>query len=385
MFFWQEELFNFVSYSFEKPWFFTSYSFLLTLSVFLIGYAFFSPSSRWKCAYLIVFSLFFYYKSSGPFLLLFVAVIISDFYLSRLIHKSSGLKKKLLLFFSIGYSLSFLLYFKYSNFFIGNLNLCFGTTFKQNDLFLPIGISFYTFQSISYIVDVFKKEIQKTLVRHANAINTLAEKGMYFFDYGNAFLLEASRAGAEIVKPNGDFKYNSYVQDILGPMCFDYGFGPFRWVCTSADEKDLRKTDEIALQVMEEIYKTVPEEIKQQLSDNIIWIKDAMKNNLVVGSQARILYADSEGRIKIAEAINKAIAKGEISAPVVLGRDHHDVSGTDSPYRETSNIYDGSKFTADMAVQNFVDYLAPQEILANLAKLEVEIQQGMEKLEGMLK
>ena len=202
--------------------------------------------------------------------------------------------------------------------------------------------------------DVFKKEIQKTLVRHANAINTLAEKGMYFFDYGNAFLLEASRAGADIVKTNGDFKYNSYVQDILGPMCFDYGFGPFRWVCTSADEKDLRKTDEIALQVMEEIYKTVPEEIKQQLSDNIIWIQDAMKNNLVVGSQARILYADSEGRIKIAEAINKAIAKGEISAPVVLGRDHHDVSGTDSPYRETSNIYDGSKFTADMAVQNFV-------------------------------
>ena len=202
--------------------------------------------------------------------------------------------------------------------------------------------------------ELFKKEIQKTLVRHANAINTLAEKGMYFFDYGNAFLLEASRAGADIIKPNGDFKYNSYVQDILGPMCFDYGFGPFRWVCTSADEKDLRKTDEIALQVMEEIYKTVPEEIKQQLSDNIIWIKDAMKNNLVVGSQARILYADSEGRIKIAEAINKAIAKGEISAPVVLGRDHHDVSGTDSPYRETSNIYDGSKFTADMAVQNFV-------------------------------
>jgi urocanate hydratase len=202
--------------------------------------------------------------------------------------------------------------------------------------------------------DVFKKEIQKTLVRHANAVNTLAEKGMYFFDYGNAFLLEASRAGADIVKPNGDFKYNSYVQDILGPMCFDYGFGPFRWVCTSADEKDLRKTDEISLQVMEEIYKTVPDEIKQQLSDNIIWIKDAMRNNLVVGSQARILYADSEGRIKIAEAINKAIAKGEISAPVVLGRDHHDVSGTDSPYRETSNIYDGSKFTADMAVQNFV-------------------------------
>jgi urocanate hydratase len=202
--------------------------------------------------------------------------------------------------------------------------------------------------------DVFKKEVQKTLVRHANAVNTLAAKGMYFFDYGNAFLLEASRAGADIVKLNGDFKYNSYVQDILGPMCFDYGFGPFRWVCTSADEKDLRKTDEIALQVMQEIYKTAPDEIKQQLNDNIIWIQDAMKNNLVVGSQARILYADSEGRVKIAESINKAIASGEISAPVVLGRDHHDVSGTDSPYRETSNIYDGSKFTADMAVQNFV-------------------------------
>jgi urocanate hydratase len=202
--------------------------------------------------------------------------------------------------------------------------------------------------------DVFKKEVQKTLVRHANAVNTLAAKGMYFFDYGNAFLLEASRAGADIVKLNGDFKYNSYVQDILGPMCFDYGFGPFRWICTSADEKDLRKTDEIALQVMQEIYKTAPDEIKQQLNDNIIWIQDAMKNNLVVGSQARILYADSEGRVKIAEAINKAIANGEISAPVVLGRDHHDVSGTDSPYRETSNIYDGSKFTADMAVQNFV-------------------------------
>jgi urocanate hydratase len=200
----------------------------------------------------------------------------------------------------------------------------------------------------------FKKEVQSTLVRHANAVNTLAAKGMYFFDYGNAFLLEASRAGADIMKPNGDFKYNSYVQDILGPMCFDYGFGPFRWVCTSANENDLRKTDEIALEVMEEMYKTTPDEIKQQLSDNITWIRDAMKNNLVVGSQARILYADSEGRIKIAEAINKAIAAGQITAPVVLGRDHHDVSGTDSPYRETSNIYDGSKFTADMAVQNFV-------------------------------
>ncbi|MCE3258376.1 MAG: urocanate hydratase [Bacteroidetes bacterium] len=202
----------------------------------------------------------------------------------------------------------------------------------------------------------FKKEVQKTLIRHINAVNALNEKGMYFFDYGNAFLLEVSRAGGNVFKdkPGGDFRYNSYVQDILGPMCFDYGFGPFRWVCTSANENDLRKTDEIALTVMEEIYKSAPNEIKQQLSDNIVWIRDAMKNNLVVGSQARILYADSEGRMKIAEAINKAIQKKEITAPVVLGRDHHDVSGTDSPYRETSNIYDGSKFTADMAVQNFV-------------------------------
>jgi urocanate hydratase len=200
----------------------------------------------------------------------------------------------------------------------------------------------------------FKKEVQKTLVRHANAVNTLAAKGMYFFDYGNAFLLEASRAGADIVNADGTFKYKSYVQDILGPMCFDYGFGPFRWVCTSADAKDLKKTDELALAVLQDMYKTAPDEIKQQLSDNIAWIKNAMQNNLVVGSQARILYADSEARIRIAEAINKAIANGELSAPVVLGRDHHDVSGTDSPYRETSNIYDGSQFTADMAVQNFV-------------------------------
>ncbi|MCC6180961.1 MAG: urocanate hydratase [Bacteroidia bacterium] len=209
----------------------------------------------------------------------------------------------------------------------------------------------------------FKEAVQETLVRHVKAINALTKQGMYFFDYGNAFLLEAGRAGADIYKTEkpikgghvgATFKYNSYVQDILGPMCFDYGFGPFRWVCTSANANDLQKTDEIALMVLEEIYKTAPQEIKPQLSDNIVWIRDAMKNNLVVGSQARILYADSEGRIKIAEAINKAIANGEISAPVVLGRDHHDVSGTDSPYRETSNIYDGSKFTADMAVQNFV-------------------------------
>jgi urocanate hydratase len=209
----------------------------------------------------------------------------------------------------------------------------------------------------------FKEEVQKTLVRHINAINTLHKNGMYFFDYGNAFLLEVGRAGGDVYatlpplrggQGGAVFKYNSYVQDILGPMCFDYGFGPFRWVCTSANENDLRKTDEIALSVLEEIYKTAPQEIKPQLQDNIVWIRDAMKNNLVVGSQARILYADSEGRVKIAEAINKAIATKEISAPVVLGRDHHDVSGTDSPYRETSNIYDGSKYTADMAVQNFV-------------------------------
>ncbi len=200
----------------------------------------------------------------------------------------------------------------------------------------------------------FKIEVQKTLVRHANAVNSLAAKGMYFFDYGNAFLLEASRAGADIVNTDGTFKYKSYVQDILGPMCFDYGFGPFRWVCTSCDPKDLATTDSLALIVLEEMYKTAPNEIKQQLSDNIVWIKNAMENNLVVGSQARILYADSEARIKIAEAFNKAIMSGELSAPVVLGRDHHDVSGTDSPYRETSNIYDGSSFTADMAVQNFV-------------------------------
>jgi urocanate hydratase len=200
----------------------------------------------------------------------------------------------------------------------------------------------------------FKTEVQKTLVRHANAVNTLTKNGMYFFDYGNAFLLEASRAGADVLNSKGTFRYPSYIQDILGPMCFDYGFGPFRWVCTSGSPKDLEVTDNIALRVLEKIYKTAPKEIKQQLSDNITWIKEAKQNKLVVGSQARILYADSEGRIKIAEAFNKAIKAGKISAPVVLGRDHHDVSGTDSPYRETSNIYDGSAFTADMAVQNFV-------------------------------
>lgn len=202
----------------------------------------------------------------------------------------------------------------------------------------------------------FKQEVQKTLVRHINAVNALTAKGMYFFDYGNAFLLEVSRAGGDVFKNKeaGEFRYRSYVQDILGPMCFDYGFGPFRWVCTSAKPEDLAVTDQLAQQVLETMYKDAPSEIRQQLHDNIVWIKDAQQNNLVVGSQARILYADSEGRIKIAGEVNKAIREGRISAPVVLGRDHHDVSGTDSPYRETSNIYDGSKFTADMAVQNFV-------------------------------
>ena len=201
---------------------------------------------------------------------------------------------------------------------------------------------------------LFKEKIQETLRRHANAINKHTAKGTYFFDYGNAFLLEASRAGADIMADNNiDFKYNSYVQDIMGPMCFDYGFGPFRWVCTSGKPEDLAKTDKIACKVLEKIKKNSPEEIQQQMADNIQWIKGAQENKLVVGSQARILYADAEGRIKIAKAFNKAIKKGKIGA-VVLGRDHHDVSGTDSPYRETSNIYDGSKFTADMAIQNVI-------------------------------
>ncbi len=221
--------------------------------------------------------------------------------------------------------------------------------------YYPTGLSFEESNRLmANDPDRFKKEVQNTLVRHANAVNNIAAKGMYFFDYGNAFLLEASRAGADILNPDGTFKYKSYVQDILGPMCFDYGFGPFRWVCSSCDPKDLATTDRLALQVLEEMYKSAPLEIKQQLSDNILWIKDAMQNNLVVGSQARILYADSEARVKIAEAFNHAIQSAELSAPVILGRDHHDVSGTDSPYRETSNIYDGSSFTADMAVQNFV-------------------------------
>jgi urocanate hydratase len=192
------------------------------------------------------------------------------------------------------------------------------------------------------------------LIRHAAAVNKHTAKGTYFFDYGNAFLLEASRAGADVMASNHiDFKYPSYVQDIMGPMCFDYGFGPFRWVCASGKPEDLAKTDAIACQVLEDLMKTSPEEIQQQMADNIQWIKGAQENKLVVGSQARILYADAEGRMKIADAFNKAIANCEIG-PVVLGRDHHDVSGTDSPYRETSNIYDGSRFTADMAIQNVI-------------------------------
>jgi len=200
----------------------------------------------------------------------------------------------------------------------------------------------------------FKEAIYATLRRHAAAINKHTVKGTYFFDYGNAFLLEAGRAGADIMAENGkDFKYPSYVQDIMGPLCFDYGFGPFRWVCTSGNPEDLDKTDAIAARVLENMLNEAPEEIKPQLSDNLHWVKEAKQNKLVVGSQARILYADAEGRMRMASAFNEAIRKGEIGA-VVLGRDHHDVSGTDSPYRETSNIYDGSQFTADMAVQNFV-------------------------------
>lgn len=219
----------------------------------------------------------------------------------------------------------------------------------------PVGLSFEEAnEMISKNPREFEKFVKKSLVRQANAINNHAKKGTYFFDYGNAFLLEASRAGADIMAENNiDFKYASYVEDILGPMCFDFGFGPFRWVCTSAKAEDLDKTDKIALRVMQEMMKNAPKEIQQQLEDNIKWIIDANKNNLVVGSQARILYADAEGRAKIAEEFNKAIAEGEIGN-IVLGRDHHDVSGTDSPYRETSNIRDGSRFTADMAIQNVI-------------------------------
>jgi urocanate hydratase len=221
--------------------------------------------------------------------------------------------------------------------------------------YYPIGISYEKAnQLLRENPEVFKKEVQASLKRHATAINKHAKKGTYFFDYGNAFLLEASRAGADVIATNNiDFKFPSYVQDILGPLCFDYGFGPFRWVCASDKYDDLDKTDAIAANVLQEIMETAPAEIKLQMQDNITWIKEAKQNKMVVGSKARILYADAEGRTKIALAFNNAIKKGEIG-PIILGRDHHDVSGTDSPFRETSNIYDGSKFTADMAIQNVI-------------------------------
>lgn len=224
--------------------------------------------------------------------------------------------------------------------------------------YYPAGLSFEDAnEMMANNPELFKTKVQESLRRHAEAINKHTEKGTYFFDYGNAFLLEASRAGADVMSENPtigrEFKYPSYVQDIMGPMCFDYGFGPFRWVCTSGKPEDLAKTDAIACEVLEEIMKNSPREIQQQMADNIQWIKGAQENKLVVGSQARILYADAEGRMKIAKAFNDAISKGEIGY-VVLGRDHHDVSGTDSPYRETSNIYDGSRFTSDMAIQNVI-------------------------------
>lgn len=224
--------------------------------------------------------------------------------------------------------------------------------------YYPVGISFEeSNKMMAENPELFKDKVQESLRRHAAAINKHTEKGTYFFDYGNAFLLECSRAGADVLAKNPtlgrEFKFPSYVQDIMGPMCFDYGFGPFRWVCTSGKPEDLQKTDEIACEVLEEIMKNSPVEIQQQMQDNITWIKGAQENNLVVGSQARILYADAEGRMKIAEKFNQAIKNGEIG-PIVLGRDHHDVSGTDSPYRETSNIYDGSRFTADMAIHNVI-------------------------------
>jgi len=221
--------------------------------------------------------------------------------------------------------------------------------------YYPVGLSY---EESNILIrenpKLFKEKVQESLRRHANSINKHTEKGTYFFDYGNAFLLESSRAGADVMEKNNiDFKYPSYVQDILGPMCFDYGFGPFRWVCASGNEEDLDKTDEIAASILQKLMENSPTEIRLQMQDNITWIKNAKSNNMVVGSKARILYADAQGRIKIAEAFNNSIAKGEIG-PIILGRDHHDVSGTDSPFRETSNIYDGSKFTADMAIHNVI-------------------------------
>jgi urocanate hydratase len=221
--------------------------------------------------------------------------------------------------------------------------------------YYPVGLSYEEANDMMRSApEKFRKNVKESLVRHAAIIDKHTKKGTYFFDYGNAFLLEASRAGADIMATNGkDFKYPSYVQDIMGPMCFDYGFGPFRWVCASGSSEDLKITDTIACNVLETLRSDAPQEIQQQMDDNIQWIKGAQDNKLVVGSQARILYADAQGRVKIAEAFNQAIANGEIG-PIILGRDHHDVSGTDSPYRETSNIYDGSQFTADMAIQNVI-------------------------------
>ncbi|MGB0265532.1 MAG: urocanate hydratase [Candidatus Poseidoniaceae archaeon] len=232
----------------------------------------------------------------------------------------------------------------------------------QTSLHNPFGGGYYATgfsyeenaRMLSEEPEKFKVEVQRTLREHAQYIENMCAKGMYFWDYGNAFLLEASRAGADILNQDGSFIYPSYVEDIMGPMCFDYGFGPYRWVCSSCNPEDLAKSDEIAARVLKEMAKDAPQTIQQQLKDNIRWIESAQDSELVVGSQARILYADSYGRVEIARAMNKAIANGEISAPIILGRDHHDVSGTDSPYRETANIRDGSMFTADMAVQNFV-------------------------------
>ncbi|MBK9291343.1 MAG: urocanate hydratase [Bacteroidetes bacterium] len=221
--------------------------------------------------------------------------------------------------------------------------------------YYPAGLSFdESNHMMAHEPEQFRLKVQESLRRQVAAINKLTARGMYFFDYGNAFLLESGRAGAEVFKEDGNFIYPSYVQDIMGPLCFDYGFGPFRWVCTSSLPEDLETTDQIALDILLELEKQAPDEIRQQLADNILWIRQAGPNKLVVGSQARILYADAEGRIRIAEAFNKAIREGIIKGPVVLGRDHHDVSGTDSPWRETSNIYDGSRFTADMAIHNVI-------------------------------
>ncbi len=221
--------------------------------------------------------------------------------------------------------------------------------------YYPAGLSFE--ESNEMMVnkpELFREKVKESLIRHVNAVNKMVAKGMYFWDYGNAFLLEAGRAGADVFCEDKSYKYPSYVQDIMGPMCFDYGFGPFRWVCASSDPEDLRLTDQLATDVILEMMKEAPAEIQQQLKDNLLWIQQAEENKLVVGSQARILYADSEGRIRIAKAFNKAIREKRLKGLVILGRDHHDVSGTDSPYRETSNIYDGSQFTADMAIHNVI-------------------------------